>query len=450
MLKCFNAEHRRLAIVGRHNVGKSSIFNWLSRRKASIVSENSGSTRDIITCLIKIIENFFEIMDTGGIDFSSSEISLNTKKLISSISSEVDCFLFVVDAKSGICIKEDLKIARFLIESGKPVIVVANKVDSDTALNNTYEFYKLGFGAPHPVSALQGRGFFELFSNINKIVKKKDVLETEFPMKLHTLSIMGRPNVGKSSLLNKLIGTNRSMVSSIPGTTLDPIDSFFRHNNENFLIIDTAGIRRRKNVCNPIDNISINLSFKSLTRSALVLLVFDASEGLTEQDIRLASLAYSKGKCVILIANKWDLVHESSISKKNFLSVTMKKIPFLSHCLFLFKSSVFDNDFSDIWDSIGRTLDICNKRVNTSELNSWLRNSASSHQSPTYKQREIKIYFVTQISCAPLEFVFICNKPEGVHFSYRRYLSNSLRSHFKLNGVPIVLKFKSKDRSLTK
>lgn len=437
-------KHKKLplvAIVGRVNVGKSSLLNRLIKKRTAIVHETPGVTRDRIyeTCDWRGRE--FILIDTGGIAFDEKgPYSVRIKKQAQAAITESDVILFVTDAKTGI-LREDEELSRILRRAGKSVILVVNKVESTADESQASEFFKLGFEKLFQISALHGTGTGDLLDEVvNLLPHITEVPEEEYEA---CLSIVGRPNVGKSSLLNALLKEERSLVSEIPGTTRDSVDSEFIYQGRKYLMIDTAGIRRKGTQEDPLAYYSFLRALKSVEISDLSLLLIDASEGITRQDQRLAQLIGEKGNACIVVVNKWDLV--SGDEQKALLGRSIEKnLRFLWHVPFINISAKTGKNIHRIFPLVEEVLIEYKRRISTSELNMWMADIKERGYTITAGKKKLKTYYVTQTDVKPPAFVFFVNDKELVAENYKRFLENSLRDTFGFKGTALRLFFRNR------
>ena len=428
-----------IALVGHPNVGKSTIFNKLVGKKVSIIEDTPGVTRDRIYSDAIYKDYKFSVIDTGGIDDTKMDFNNEIKIQASVAIDEADIILFVVDGKEGIN-SNDYTIRDLLKKSGKKVVVVINKVDSKQAKNHIYDFYELGFDNYIEVSGEQGTGFIELYELIvnllgNAVVNNEEDNRLKF-------SVVGRPNVGKSSLVNALLNQERVIVSDIAGTTRDAIDTVLKYNGEEYIVIDTAGMRKKGKVYENVEKYSVLRSMKAIDRSDICLLVINAEEGIIEHDKHIAGYVLEKGKGLILVVNKWDTVQDKSI--KEYLKEVRSEFQFLDYVPVVFTSALTKKRIHTIMPEILKVKENISREIKTSVLNDVVNEAYSMNLPPTYKGRRLKIYFVNQSGIKPPKFTFHVNNKGLIHFSYERYLENKLRENFELEGTPIVLQFKNR------
>lgn len=427
-----------VALVGRPNVGKSTIFNKIVGQKISIIEDTPGVTRDRIYSEATYNNYKFNIIDTGGIDISNEKFNDNIKVQASIAIDEADIVLFVVDGKEGLT-ANDFVVRDMLRKAAKKVIVVINKIDTNKSMENIYDFYELGFDYYIPVSGEHSIGFVELLDTIVSHFKEYDYNDEDTRLKF---SVIGRPNVGKSSLINALLNEERVIVSDVAGTTRDAIDTTLKYNGEEFVIIDTAGMRKKGKIYENIEKYSLMRSMKAIDRSDICLLVINAEEGIIEHDKHIAGYVLEKGKGLIIVVNKWDTVNEESI--KDYTKKIRNEFQFLSYAPVVFVSALTKKRIHTIMPEVLRVSENIKREIPTSVLNDVITDSYMLNIPPSYKGKRLKIYFTNQSGIKPPKFTFHVNNKGLVHFSYERYLENKLRENFELEGTPIVLQFKNK------
>lgn len=427
-----------VALVGRPNVGKSTIFNKLVGEKISIIEDTPGVTRDRIYSEASYKDYKYSVIDTGGIDASSEQFNDVIKVQASIAIDEADVVLFIVDGKEGLT-ANDFIVRDMLRSSGKNVVVVINKIDNKKTQDNIYDFYELGFDTYVQVSGEHGIGFFELQDEIVKFFPKKDYNEEDKRLKF---SLIGRPNVGKSSLINALLNEERVIVSDVAGTTRDAIDTVMRYNDEEFVVIDTAGMRKKGKIYENIEKYSLLRSMKAIDRSDICLLVINAEEGIIEHDKHIAGYVLEKGKGLIIVVNKWDKVEEQDI--KDYTKKVRSEFQFLSYVPIVFVSALTKKRIHTIMPEVLKVSENIKREINTSVLNDVINDAYMLNIPPSYKGKRLKIYFTNQSGTRPPKFTFHVNNKGLVHFSYERYLENKLRENFELEGTPIVLQFKNR------
>ena len=426
-----------VAIVGRPNVGKSTLFNQIGKKRVSIVDDMPGVTRDRIYMDANWLEHDFTLIDTGGI-----EIYSNGNKIVDAIRAqadiamdEADVIIFVVDGRAGLT-AEDEDIAKSLRGTTKPVVVAVNKIDSVQLEVDAYEFYNLGLGDPIPISASNALNLGDL---LDEVVKNFDAVKTEITEDDEIkIAVIGRPNVGKSSLVNKLLGEERVIVSEIAGTTRDSIDTHFFKDGTKFTLIDTAGMRRKSKVEEAVEYYSVMRSLKSIDRSDVVLMLIDAVEGITEQDKKIAGYAHDSGKGCVIIVNKWDIFpdkHDKSTNR--FTDDLRAEIGFLQYAPVLYLSALTGQRVDRVTELVKFVVEQQTMRIQTSVLNELIRDATAVNPPPTKKGKQLKILFITQADICPPRFIIFVNDPELMHFSYLRFIENKLRDTFGFEGTPL-------------
>ena len=434
-----------VAIVGRPNVGKSTLFNIFANSRISIVEDTPGVTRDRLYATAEWLDHEFMMVDTGGIEIMNADaIAVSIRQQAQIAIKEADVILFVCDARAGIT-TEDADVARLLRQSKKPIVLAINKSDSTKQEMNTYEFYNLGIGDPIAVSASNHLGLGDLLDAV--VAKFPDNsaagdLDEEDEIKV---ALIGRPNVGKSSIFNALVGEERSIVSDVAGTTRDAIDTPVVRDGQKYLFIDTAGMRRKAKVDEPIEKYSVMRSLRAVDRSDVVLMVFDAVEGVTEQDKRIVGYAHEAGKAVILVVNKWDLYEKDNTSTLRYTETLRKELVFLQYAPVVFVSAVTKQRIHRLPEVISYVAEQNAMRISTSILNQVIEDAVAINPPPTEKGKRLKILYVTQVKIKPPTFVIFVNEPEIMHFSYERYLENKLRESFGFEGTPIKMIIRGKN-----
>ena len=427
-----------VALVGRPNVGKSTLFNKLAGRTISIIEDTPGVTRDRIYSEIEYNGYHFNLIDTGGIDVSKEVFNDEIKVQVEIAIDEADVIIFLVDGKEGLT-QNDYVVRDMLMKSGKNVIVAINKTDNKESENHKYDFYELGFSDYVEISGEHSRGISDLMEMVCKDFPKDIDKEVDTRLKF---SIIGRPNVGKSSLVNALLGEERAIVSDVAGTTRDSTDSVFKYNNNEYIVIDTAGMRKRGKVYENVEKYSLLRSLKAIDRSDICILVIDSTTGIIEYDKHIVGMALEKGKGLIIVVNKWDVPNELSIN--DYTKLIRAEFQFLSYVPIVFLSAKTKSRLSTLMPEIIKVSENINREINTSLLNNVIRDAYSLTPPPSYKGKRLKIYFVNQDGVKPPKFVFHVNSKNLVHFSYYRYLENKIRESFDLVGTPIILKFKNR------
>ena len=428
-----------VALVGRPNVGKSTIFNRLVGSKVAIIEDTPGVTRDRIYGNVKTDKYNFHLIDTGGIDVSDELFNDSIKIQASLAIDEADVVLFVVDGKESLT-TNDYVIRDMLRKSKKDVILVINKIDSKLYNEHLYDFYELGFDNIVEVSGEHNLGFTTLMNAITKDFKEENYEDDE----TIKFSVIGRPNVGKSSLVNALLNEERVIVSNEAGTTRDAIDTVFTYHDEKFTVIDTAGMRKKGKVYETIEKYSLLRTLKAIDRSDVCLVVIDAKEGIIEHDKHIAGYAKEAGKATILVVNKWDLIENKDEEMKKFIKDIRNNFQFIPYAPIVFLSSLTKKRIHTLLPEVIKVYENSHKEIGTSLLNDVIRDAYNLNLPPTYKGKRLKIYFAHQVNVAPPTFDIQVNSKGLIHFSYERYLENKIRESFDLEGTPIVLQFKNK------
>lgn len=425
-----------IAIVGRPNVGKSTLFNTLAGEKISIVKDYPGVTRDRIYADITWLNYSFSLIDTGGIEMESKDKMLVHMREQANIAIDTaDVILFLVDVRQGL-VDADYKVADMLRRSGKPIVLVVNKVDNfDKYMPDVYEFFNLGIGDPHPVSASSKLGIGDMLDAVleNLDMEKRVEEEDERPK----IAIVGKPNAGKSSLVNKLLGENRVIVSDIAGTTRDAIDTEILYHDTEYVFIDTAGLRRKSKVKEDIERYSIIRTVAAIERSDVVILMIDATEGVTEQDAKIAGIAHDRGRGLIIAVNKWDAIEKDNSTVKEFTKKVRDVLSFVPYAEIMFISALTGQRTQKIFEKLEIVIQNHAMRIQTGVLNEILMEAVSMQQPPSDKGKRLKLFYMTQVSTKPPTFVLFVNKKELMHFSYQRYIENRIRDTFGFLGTPI-------------
>lgn len=439
-----------VAIVGRPNVGKSTLFNRLVGERRAIVEDLPGTTRDRMYGTTEWGGVEFTIVDTAGLqedneidttNATTAEIARGTRQQAQLAIDEADVILFMVDAKSGMT-AGDQEVADMLRRTDKPTILVANKADSTERREAAVEFYNLGLGEMYPMSAYHGSGTGDVLDKIvESLPESEEEEETEGPR----IAIVGRPNVGKSRLLNSVLGQERAIVSDMPGTTRDSLDTQVVWAGQPITLIDTAGIRRRGRIETGIERYSVLRSMRAIDRCDVVLLLIDAVEGFTAQDLHIAGYCEEQKKGIVVVVNKWDLVEKDATTMDEYRERAREVLDFMPYAPLVFISAKFGQRIHQTLDNALAVVAERDKRVPTAALNRVLRESVSKHPPPSRPGRWMKFYYATQVDTTPPTFVYFCNDPEALHFSYRRYLENELRKEFGFYGTPIRMSFRGRD-----
>ena len=435
-----------ISIVGRLNVGKSTLFNRLIGKRDAIVKDIPGVTRDRKSGILKIGNYKFELIDTGGLGLNESNpIEELVKKQTERAIEESDLILFVVDAREGVVSIEE-EIAIWLKKSNKPVIVIANKIDEEALKNNVYEFYSLGFDKIIGISAEHNRGIGQLLEQILEILKSK-IRDIEIEEPEIKVAIVGRPNCGKSSLVNCILKEERVLVSEIPGTTRDSIDTIFKWQKTNICLIDTAGIRKRAKVKDKLEKLSVIFAIKSIERSDVVILMIDSTEGIGELEAKIGGIIKEKKKSSIIVWNKWDLVKNDANLQRIYLDYTIKRLHHIGYSPIVTISAKSGLRIGKLLNTVLEVYKRYTQRVSIKKLNKVVSEAITHHTPPLQStRRPYKIYYSSQIGIKPPTFLLLTNSRETLHFSYQRYLENKLREAFDFRGTPIILKFKKKGK----
>lgn len=425
-----------VAIVGRPNVGKSTLFNALAGEQISIVKDTPGVTRDRIYADVTWLNYNFTLIDTGGIEPESKDIILSQMREQAEIAiASTDVIIFMVDVRQGL-VDSDSKVANMLRRSGKPVVLVVNKVDSfQKMMTDVYEFYNLGIGDPVPVSSVGKLGIGDMLDEVVKHFPESaaEDEEDERPR----IAIVGKPNVGKSSIINKIVGESRVIVSDIAGTTRDAIDTDITYNGNEYVFIDTAGLRRKNKIKEELERYSIIRTVTAVERADVVLVVIDATEGVTEQDAKIAGIAHERGKGIIVVVNKWDAIEKNDKTIYEHTNRIKDILSFMPYAEILFISAKTGQRVGKIFDTIDMVIENQNLRIQTGVLNEILSEAVAMQQPPSDKGKRLKIFYMTQVSVKPPTFVIFVNNKELMHFSYTRYLENKIRDTFGFRGTAL-------------
>ena len=432
-----------VAIVGRPNVGKSTLFNALAGEMISIVKDTPGVTRDRIYADVTWLDKEFTMIDTGGIEPDSKDIILSQMREQAQIAIDTaDVIIFITDVKQGL-VDADSKVADMLRRSGKPVVLVVNKVDNfDKYMADVYEFYNLGIGDPVPISAASRLGLGDML----------DIVAENFPEgsaqaeddDRPRVAIVGKPNVGKSSIINKLLGENRVIVSDIAGTTRDAIDTEILHNGKEYIFIDTAGLRRKNKIKEELERYSIIRTVTAVERADVVLMVIDATEGVTEQDAKIAGIAHERGKGVIIVVNKWDAIEKNDRTMREYESDIRQVLSYMPYAEIMYVSAATGQRLNRLYDMIDMVIENQTLRIATGVLNEIMTEAVAMQQPPSDKGKRLKLYYITQVAVKPPTVVIFVNDKELMHFSYTRYLENKIREAFGFRGTS--LKFFIRER----
>ena len=432
-----------VAIVGRPNVGKSTLFNALAGEMISIVKDTPGVTRDRIYADVTWLDKEFTMIDTGGIEPDSKDIILSQMREQAQIAIDTaDVIIFITDVKQGL-VDADSKVADMLRRSGKPVVLVVNKVDNfDKYMADVYEFYNLGIGDPVPISAASRLGLGDML----------DIVAENFPEgsaqaeddDRPRVAIVGKPNVGKSSIINKLLGENRVIVSDIAGTTRDAIDTEILHNGKEYIFIDTAGLRRKNKIKEELERYSIIRTVTAVERADVVVMVIDAVEGITEQDAKIAGIAHDRGKGIVIVVNKWDAIEKNDKTIYKYTNEVRNTLSYMPYAEIMFVSALTGQRLVKLFDMVDTIIENQTMRVQTGVLNEIMTEAVAMQQPPSDKGKRLRLYYITQVAVKPPTFVIFVNDKELMHFSYTRYLENKIREAFGFRGTP--LKFIIRER----
>ena len=432
-----------VAIVGRPNVGKSTLFNTLAGDKISIVQDTPGVTRDRIYADVNWLNYNFTIVDTGGIEPESNDIILKSMREQAEIAiSTADVIMFITDVRQGL-VDADGKVADMLRRSGKPIVLVVNKVDSfEKFMPDVYEFYNLGLGEPMPVSAASQLGLGDMLDEVVKYFDNSATNDEEDERP--RIAIIGKPNVGKSSIINKLLGEDRVIVSDIAGTTRDAVDTTIVRNDTEYVFIDTAGLRKKNKIKEEIERYSIIRTVSAVERCNVAVLVIDATEGITEQDTKIAGIAHERGKGMIIAVNKWDAIEKDDKTIYKFTNDIRQKLSYMPYAEMLFISAQTGQRLPKLFETIDAVIENHSLRVATGVLNEIMAEAVALNQPPSDKGKRLRLYYITQVSVKPPTFVIFVNDKELMHFSYTRYIENKIREAFGFRGTP--LKFIIRER----
>lgn len=432
-----------VAIVGRPNVGKSTLFNALAGEMISIVKDTPGVTRDRIYAEVEWLDKSFTLIDTGGIEPDSKDIILSQMREQAQIAIDTaDVIIFITDVRQGL-IDSDAKVADMLRRSGKPVVLVVNKVDSfEKFMPDVYEFYNLGIGDPIPVSASSRLGIGDMLDQV--ISYFPETSEEDEEDERPRIAIVGKPNVGKSSIINKLTGEQRVIVSNIAGTTRDAIDTSIVHNGREYVFIDTAGLRRKNKIKEELEKYSIIRTVTAVERADVVLVVIDATEGITEQDAKIAGIAHDRGKGIIIVVNKWDAIEKNDKTMREFEAKVRQVLSFIPYAEIAYVSAQTGQRLPKLFDKIDVVIENQTLRIATGVLNEIMMEAVALQQPPSDKGKRLKLFYITQVAVKPPSFVIFVNDKELMHFSYTRYLENKIREAFGFRGTS--LKFFIRER----
>ena len=431
-----------IAIVGRPNVGKSTIFNRIVGERVSIVEDIPGVTRDRIYSSADWLAHEFNIIDTGGIEIGDEPFLEQIRQQAEIAIDEADVIIFMTNGREGVTAADE-QVAKILYKTKKPIVLAINKIDNPDMRHMIYDFYSLGFGEPFPISGSHGLGLGDLLDECAKHFPKED--EENYDEDTIKFSLIGRPNVGKSSLVNAFLGQDRVIVSDIQGTTRDAIDSPYSYDGQDYVIIDTAGMRKKGKVYESTEKYSVLRALRAIERSDVVLVVLNADEGIQEQDKKIAGYAHEAGKAVIIVVNKWDAIEKDDKTMKLFTEQIREHFLFLDYAPIIFVSAKTKQRVHNILPIIKRVSENHAMRIQSSILNEVIEDSVARNPAPTDKGRRLRIYYATQVAIKPPTFVVFVNEPEMMHFSYERFLENRIRETFDFEGTPIRLITRARD-----
>ncbi|MFH2006151.1 MAG: ribosome biogenesis GTPase Der [bacterium] len=438
-----------VCIVGRPNVGKSTLFNRLVGQRLAIVQDDPGVTRDRLYGAADWDGEEFVLIDTGGLTPADPSLLSRAIQAQANVAiEEADAIVLVVDARAGVT-TEDAEVARLLRQSGKEVLLAANKADGAKTELEAAEFYELGLGEVYAISAQHGRNTADLLDGLVEVLRRRAAPAETVPEeeeRLKRVALVGRPNAGKSSLVNRLIGEQRMLVDAKPGTTRDPVDSLWEAAGERFQLMDTAGIRRKRSAALDMEKIAVLKAIRAIERSQLVCLLVDAAEGAKDQDAKIASLCDDEGRALVIVASKTDLVPVGSPAWKEMLETLQDKLRFVDYAPVIGLSSLAGTGLAKLPKTIQRVYGQWNRRITTSTLNQFLEEAVDAHHPAAHRGREVRLYYVTQVSTRPPTFVFSTNAPDGVRTAYRRYLRNRVREVFGFEGTPLRLLFRKRGK----
>lgn len=431
-----------VTIVGRPNVGKSTLFNRIAGKRISITEDTPGVTRDRIYAECEWLDKYFTLIDTGGIEPNTTDTIFEQMRVQAEIAIDMaDVVLFMVDGKEGVT-AADNEVAQMLRKAKKEIILVVNKMDKYVNEDNIYEFYNLGIGEPIAISSTEALNLGDLLDEV--ISKFDDSMDTADEDDSIKIAVIGKPNAGKSSIINKIIGENRVIVSDIPGTTRDAIDTKFERNGQKYTLIDTAGIRKKSKISETVEKYSVLRAFTAVERADICILVIDADKGVTDQDIRIAGYSHDNNKGMLILINKWDLVEKDNNTFKEFTEDIRKAIAYVEYAPILMVSALTGQRVNKILEEVDEIYSNRNLRVSTGVLNDIITEAVLMNQPRTVRGKRLKIYYGTQVAVNPPKFLIFVNDGEIVHFSYQRYLENKIRESFEFKGTPIIIEFRSK------
>jgi GTP-binding protein len=431
-----------VTIVGRPNVGKSTLFNRIAGKRISITEDTPGVTRDRIYAECEWLDYYFTLIDTGGIELNTADTIFAQMRIQAEIAIDMaDVVLFMVDGKEGVT-AADTEVAQMLRKANKEIILVVNKMDRFVNEDNIYEFYNLGLGEPVPVSSSEALGIGDLLDEI--ISKFDETMNTDEEDESIKIAVIGKPNAGKSSVINRIIGEERVIVSNIPGTTRDAIDTKFESNGKKYTLIDTAGIRKKSKVSETVEKYSVLRAFTAVERADICILVIDADKGVTDQDIRIAGYSHDNNKGMVIVVNKWDLIEKDNSTFKEFTENIRQKLAYATYAPIMTVSALTGQRVNKILDVVDEVFGFRNLRISTGVLNDILTEAVLMNQPATVKGKRLKIYYGTQVAVNPPKFLIFVNDKEIVHFSYERYIENKIRESFEYKGTPIVIEFRNR------
>lgn len=425
-----------VAIVGRPNVGKSTIFNRIVGERVSIVEDIPGVTRDRIYSSADWLTHEFNIIDTGGIDLRDEPFLEQIRQQAEIAMDEADVIIFLVNGRDGVTVQDE-QVAKILFRAKKPVILAVNKIDNPDMKSMIYDFYTLGMGEPFAISGSHGLGLGDLLDEVAKNFPKED--EEEYPDDVIKFSLIGRPNVGKSSLVNSFLGEERVIVSEVAGTTRDAVDTQYEYEDQPYVIIDTAGMRKKGKVYETTEKYSVLRALRAIERSDVVLVVLNAEEGIQEQDKKIAGYAHEAGKAVIIVVNKWDAIEKDEKTMNVMTRKIREHFLFLDYAPIMFVSAISGKRVHSILETINKVNENHSRRIQSSILNEVIADAVAMNPAPSDKGQRLRLYYVTQVAVQPPTFVVFVNEPELMHFSYIRFLQNRIRESFDFEGTPLRL-----------
>ena len=430
-----------VSIIGAPNVGKSTLFNKIVGKKISITEDTPGVTRDRINADASWLNRHFLLVDTGGLDFKDTDIfKVNIKEQVNLALDMSDVIIFLTDGVLGVT-STDREISNFLRKSNKKIVLAINKFDSKQTKENYYDFFELGFDNPVLISSEQGTGVGDLLDEVIKGFPSNEEIDDDSDIRV---TFIGKPNVGKSLLVNKIIGQERSIVTNMAGTTRDAIDSKFRYKDENYILVDTAGLRKKAKINEAIERYSVIRTLTAIERSNVCVLVIDANEGVSEQDSKIVGYAHDNNKAIIVAVNKWDLIEKDNTTMKEFEYNIRKRLPFINYAPIVYISALTGQRIVNLLDTILIVNNNYNHRIKTGVLNDILNRAVLSTQAPSDKGKRAKLYYGSQVAVRPPTFLLSVNDKKLFHFSYVRYLENQIREYFGFDGVPIIIRLKNR------